>query len=104
MDEILGRFVAETPVAVIVQAAYRHTKEEVPVSVTSLYNKVNGLEPGISQALVQEMAAAINDIIDTTREPNCNRWARPRLVAPTPAARSTSSKCAPVSWSAAASS
>jgi len=112
MDEILNRFVAETPVAVMVQAtlrrvfadtaldrlfarhaqvqytreltfstptrlmlqgvmqerrslhdAYRHAEQDLPVSVTSVYNKVNSLEPGVSQALVAETAAAMTALV-----------------------------------------
>jgi hypothetical protein len=112
MDEILNRFIATTPVAVMVQAslrrvfadsalddlferhaqaqytreltfsavtrlmlevatkkrpslhaAYRHAEQPLSVSVAALYNKVNGLEPGISKALVQETAAALRAII-----------------------------------------
>jgi Transposase DDE domain len=45
--------------------AYRHAEQEIPVSVTSVYNKVNGLEPGVSQALVAETAAAMTEIVAT---------------------------------------
>jgi len=111
MDEILNRFIAATPVAVMVQASLRrvfadsvlddlfertaqvqYTREltfstvtklllevttkkreslhaayrlaEVPlaVSVTSLYNKVNGLEPRLAKALVEETATAMQAI------------------------------------------
>ena len=124
MDEILDRFIAETPVAVIVQAilrrifadsalddlferhaqsqytralafstvtklllevatkkrpslyaAYRHSKEALPVSVTSLYNKVNGLEPGVSQALVRETGSAMKTIIEALPG-----WGAPKLA------------------------
>ena len=44
-------------------AAYRHAQEVLPVSVTSVYNKVNGLEPGLSQALVQDTAVSLESII-----------------------------------------
>lgn len=113
MDEILDRFVEETPVAVMVQAAlrrvfadtalddlferhaqsqytreltfstvtklmiqvatkkhpslnaaFRRMEQEVPVSVTSLYNKVNGLETGLSQALVHETAGEMKKVIE----------------------------------------
>jgi len=113
MDDVLNRFVAETPVAVMVQGtlrrvfadttldglferharvqytrelafstvtrlmiqvvmqkrrslndAYRHAEQAIPVSVTSVYNKVNGLEPGISQAFVAESAVAMTEIIE----------------------------------------
>jgi hypothetical protein len=51
-------------------AAYRHAEEPAPVSVTSLYNKVNGLEPGISQALVEETAVALGAIHATFPKPS----------------------------------
>lgn len=112
MDGLLNRFIASTPVAVMVQAslrrvladsvlddlfernaqnqytreltfstvtklllevatkkreslhaAYRLADEPLTVSVTSLYNKVNGLEPGLAKALVQETATAMQAII-----------------------------------------
>jgi hypothetical protein len=111
MDEILNRFVVNTPVAVMahatlrrvfadsslndlferhaqsqytrelafstitnlmlqvatqkrpsLHAAYRHSEESLPVSVTSVYNKVNGLEPRVSQALVEETAVTLGEI------------------------------------------
>jgi IS4 transposase len=111
VDEILKRFIARSPVAVMVQAslrrvfadsaldnlferhaqsqytrdltfstvtklmlavatkkwpslhaAYRHAAEPLSVTVASLYNKVNGLETGISQAFVNETAKALQGI------------------------------------------
>jgi IS4 transposase len=45
----------------------------LPVSITSVYNKLNGLEPGVSQALVAETACAMGEVIaalpDTPAEP-----------------------------------
>jgi hypothetical protein len=124
MDVILDRFIAESPIAVMVHAilrrvfsdsalddlferhaesqytreltfsaltklviavatkkhpslnaAHRHMEQEIPVSVTSVYNKVNGLETGISQAFVQETATAIKEII--TALPG---WCAPKLA------------------------
>lgn len=124
MDEILTRFIADAPVAVMMHAtlrrvfadsalddlferhsqsqytreltfssvtklmievatkkrpslhaAYRHGKEELPVSVTSLYNKVNGLEPGVSQALVHETGWAMKEIIEALPG-----WSAPKLA------------------------
>jgi DDE family transposase len=111
MDDILERFLAEAPVAVLVRAAlahlfadttldalfervavsqytreltfstlvklltkvvftaqpsvnaaYRHTKS-LPVSVTAVYDKLGGLEPAVSAALVQETAAATQGLL-----------------------------------------
>lgn len=119
MDEILNRFTASTPVAVMAQAslrrlfadstlndlfernaksqytraltfsvitklmlqvtmkkrpslhaAYRHSEESLPVSLASVYNKVDGLETGISQALVKETAASSQAIIAVFPKPS----------------------------------
>lgn len=45
-----------------VNAAYRHAKD-IPVSVASVYNKLNGLETGLSQALVAETARSMEQVI-----------------------------------------
>jgi hypothetical protein len=45
-----------------VHAAYRHHRD-LPVSVTALYDKLAGLEPGLCQALVAETAQAMNELI-----------------------------------------
>lgn len=45
-----------------VHAAYRGD-HQIPVSITSVYNKLNGLEPGVSQALVAETAHAMGAIL-----------------------------------------
>jgi hypothetical protein len=115
MDDLLDRFVAEAPVAVLVRAtlahmfadttldalfdrvaasgytrdltfstlvklltkvvfttqpsvhaAYRHTKG-IPVSVTAVYDKLNGLETAVSAALVQETAAALRGVLGHLR-------------------------------------
>ena len=46
----------------MVNAAHRHA-QDVPVSVTSVYNKLNGPETGISQALVAETAHSLEEVI-----------------------------------------
>jgi hypothetical protein len=51
-----------------VNAAYRQTRE-IPVSITSVYNKLNGLEPGVSKALVAETAGAMEAIITALPTP-----------------------------------
>jgi Transposase DDE domain len=45
-----------------INAAYRHA-QDIPVSVTSVYNKLNGLETGISQALVAETARSMDEVV-----------------------------------------
>jgi hypothetical protein len=47
-----------------VNAAYRANAKEIPVSVTSVYNKLDGLETGISRALVAETADTMSEIFD----------------------------------------
>jgi Transposase DDE domain len=46
-----------------VHAAFRKLEYEIPVSITSVYNKLDGLETGISEALVHDSAKAMSDII-----------------------------------------
>jgi IS4 transposase len=46
-----------------VNAAYLASREEIQVSVTSLYNKLRGTEPAVCQALVRETAQRLGPII-----------------------------------------
>jgi Transposase DDE domain len=46
-----------------VHAAYQRRKEEIGVSVKSLYNKLNGIEPEVSRALVRHTADAAQAVI-----------------------------------------
>jgi IS4 transposase len=46
-----------------VHAAYQASKEQIAVSVTSLYNKLNGIEVNISAELVRYAAGAVTPII-----------------------------------------
>ena len=55
-----------------VNAAYRASKSEIQVSVTSLYNKLQGIETAVSQALVRETARRLAPLIrqlGATRSP-----------------------------------
>jgi hypothetical protein len=45
-----------------VHAAYRHT-EGIPVSITAVYDKLAGVETGVSEALVQETAQAMSELL-----------------------------------------
>jgi len=47
-----------------VNAAYAKNVEKVGVSVQSVYNKLNGIELSVSEALVRETAADVKDIIE----------------------------------------
>ena len=47
-----------------VHAAFQDRLEEISVSITSVYNKLNGIEPGVSRALVRDTAADLVAVID----------------------------------------
>ena len=54
-----------------VHAAYRHT-DGIPVSITAVYDKLNGLETGVSQALVAETGQMLAEVLaawPTTTDP-----------------------------------
>lgn len=46
-----------------VHAAHQASSEEISVSVTSIYNKINGIEPIISAELVREVAGQMEATI-----------------------------------------
>jgi hypothetical protein len=46
-----------------VHAAYERNRQEIPVSITSVYNKLNGLELGISRGLVADTAAEMDRLL-----------------------------------------
>lgn len=45
-----------------VNAAYTEKKEEIAVSIQSVYNKLKGVEPGVSRAMVRDSAARLAKI------------------------------------------
>jgi Transposase DDE domain len=47
-----------------VNAAYQASKDEIAVSITSLYNKLNGIEPNTSTELVRYAAGQIAPVIE----------------------------------------
>jgi hypothetical protein len=47
-----------------VNAAYQSSKDEIAVSITSLYNKLNGIEPNTSAELVRYAAGQIAPVIE----------------------------------------
>lgn len=53
-----------------VNAAFKNHGHEIGVSVTSIYNKLKGIEPEVTRALVRETARDMNDLL--------NQWERPR--------------------------
>jgi IS4 transposase len=60
--ELLGLVV--TQIRPSVNAAYRTRRERIRVSVQSLYQKLSGIEPAVSEALVEETAVDLGAIID----------------------------------------
>lgn len=60
--ELLGLVV--TQIQPSVHAAYRARREEIGVSVQSLYQKLAGVEPVVSETLVRETASDLAKIID----------------------------------------
>ncbi len=60
-----------------VNAAYQASKEEIGVSLTSVYNKLNGIEVNTSAELVRYAAGAVTPIIEglkgTRRSPLASR-------------------------------
>lgn len=46
-----------------VNAAYRAKASELSVSTTALYNKLQGIEPKVSQALIRETVPELRDLI-----------------------------------------
>jgi len=42
-----------------VHEAYRHARQDIAVSITAVYGKLNGLEPAIAQAVVRHSAAEV---------------------------------------------
>ena len=47
-----------------VNAAYRKNRSEISVSVRSIYNKLAGIEPAVSESLVRETAADLKPVIE----------------------------------------
>lgn len=61
MVELMGMVVCK--IAPSVHAAYRAVSETLPVSITSVYNKLNGLEPAVTGALVCHTATRLTPVI-----------------------------------------
>ena len=47
-----------------VHAAYRKKREDINVSVRSIYNKLSGIEPAVSESLVRETAADLKPVVE----------------------------------------
>jgi len=46
-----------------VNAAYTTKKEEIAVSIQAVYNKLSGIEPAVSRAMVRDSAARLNEVL-----------------------------------------
>jgi IS4 transposase len=72
-DELLFSSVVELMHLVVTKsqksmhAAYQTHRERLQVSVQSLYNKLNGIEPQVSRALVRQTAERMREVIDALR-------------------------------------
>jgi len=47
-----------------IHAAYKHKRDQMPVSLRALYDKLRNVEPATSRAFVQYTASAVNGLID----------------------------------------
>ena len=62
--DLMGMVV--TKVQPSLNAAYQAVADTLPVSVTSVYNKLNGLEPQVTAALVEHTAQQLSPVIQAT--------------------------------------
>ncbi len=64
-----------------VHAAYQRRREEIGVSVKSLYNKLNGVEPQVSQALVRHTARSAQAVMhDWSARTPCLQGYRTKVI------------------------
>lgn len=61
MVDLMGVVVCQ--IAPSIHAAYQAVADTLPVSITSVYNKLNGLEPGVTRALVSHTAERLAPVI-----------------------------------------
>lgn len=85
-DELLFSTVVEVLALAVtkqrpsVRAAYQAQADQISVSITSLYNKLNGTEPQIARALVQESAAALEPVLRAMDPSGRRRGPKPPLL------------------------
>ena len=60
--DLMGLVVARVQPSL--NAAYQAVSDTLPVSLTSVYNKINGTEPAVSAALVAHSAARLRPVLD----------------------------------------
>jgi len=56
-----------------INAAYQAVSDTLPVSITSIYNKINGTEPPVAAALVKHSATRLRPVIDAMA-PGLEPW------------------------------
>ncbi|MCG3158172.1 MAG: hypothetical protein DKINENOH_04813 [bacterium] len=54
-------------VAPSIHAAYQEAGETISASITSVYNKLNGVEPGVSAELARDSARQLGPVIRRTK-------------------------------------
>lgn len=59
--DLMGVVVAKIEPSV--HAAYQEVADSLPVALTSVYNKVNGIEPGVTAALVHHTAEQLGPVV-----------------------------------------
>ncbi|WP_438038995.1 hypothetical protein [Sorangium sp. So ce128] len=70
--DLMGVVVSK--VAPSVHAAYQAVAETLPVSLASIYNKLNNLEPAVTSALVRHTAERLAPVIDTMGGDRCRHF------------------------------
>jgi hypothetical protein len=60
--DLMGLVVARVQPSL--NAAYQSVSDTLPVSITSVYNKINGTEPNVSAALVAHSATRLRPVVD----------------------------------------
>jgi Transposase DDE domain len=59
--DLMGMVVAKIQPSI--HAAYQEVAETLPVALTSVYNKINGVEPGVTAALVKHTADRLGAVV-----------------------------------------
>ena len=54
--------------------AYKASKVDIGVSLTSVYNKLNGLEPGVMEALIEETSLEFNRMVESLNGDQVKPW------------------------------
>jgi hypothetical protein len=69
--DLMGLVVARVQPSL--NAAYQSVSDTLPVSITSVYNKINGAEPAVSAALVAHSATRLRPVLDAMA-PGLEPW------------------------------